>query len=115
MSKTIDELGGGSVGRAVASDTRDLQFESQLWQILSTNCTFKKKRQKYRKRGRDWPIFKKTIDELYSFKYQFIVTFSQLRQREIVFFTNSKNLTFVETENKEYKKHKFAEGCESFK
>ena len=24
-------------------------------------------------------------------------------------------MTFVETENKEYKKHKFAEGCESFK
>ena len=33
--------GGGSVGRAVASDTRDTQFESEQWQNLSTNCTLK--------------------------------------------------------------------------
>ena len=32
---------GGSVGRAVASDTRGPRFESQHWQIVSTNCTFK--------------------------------------------------------------------------
>ena len=34
--------GGGSVGRAVASDTRDPRFESQHRQTLSTNCTLKK-------------------------------------------------------------------------
>ena len=33
--------GGGSVGRAVASDTRDPRFESQHRQTLSTNCTLK--------------------------------------------------------------------------
>ena len=38
--------GGGSIGRAVASDTRDPRFESQHRQTLSTNCTLKLKRQK---------------------------------------------------------------------
>ena len=30
-----------------------------IGKTLSTNCTFKKKRRKYRKRGWEWPIFKK--------------------------------------------------------
>ena len=38
--------GGGSVGRAVASNTRDRRLEFQHGQTLSTNCTLKYKRQK---------------------------------------------------------------------
>ena len=34
--------GCGSVGRAVASDTRDPQFQSRHQQNLSTNCIIKK-------------------------------------------------------------------------
>ena len=54
-------LGSGcdSVGRAVASDTRGLQFESSHRQILyylyTVNCI---EIRKLRKRCRDWPIFR---------------------------------------------------------
>ena len=51
----------GSVGRAVAFDTRGLRFESihrhniYIEHVLSTAL----KRRKQRKRGQEWPIFKK--------------------------------------------------------
>ena len=48
---------GGSVGRAVASNTRNSWFESQQWQILSTNCKFKKKRKE--KEAGNGPSLKK--------------------------------------------------------
>ena len=38
--------GGGSVGRAVATDTKDPRFKSQHRQFFSTNCTVQWKRQK---------------------------------------------------------------------
>ena len=43
LCKDVSNMGsgGGSVGRAVASDTRDLRFKSQHRQTLSTNCTLK--------------------------------------------------------------------------
>ena len=45
LQRTIGEgSGGGSVGRAVASDTRDPRFESQHRQTLSTNCTLKRRK-----------------------------------------------------------------------
>ena len=51
--------GCGSVGRAVASDTRGLQFKSSHRQTLYYLNTFK--RQQLRKRGQEWPFyFKKT-------------------------------------------------------
>ena len=49
---------GGSVGRAVASDTRDPRFESQNWQILSTNCSFKRKGKNEEKEARNSHLFK---------------------------------------------------------
>ena len=36
--------GCGSVGRAIASNTRDLQFESQHWQNLSINVQLKRRK-----------------------------------------------------------------------
>ena len=45
MAKDLFEVStgsvGGSFGRAVASDIRDPWFESQHWEILSTNSKFK--------------------------------------------------------------------------
>ena len=37
----LEGSGGGSVGRAVASNTRDPQYESQHWQILFTYFKFR--------------------------------------------------------------------------
>ena len=56
-TETIVQSGCGSVGRAVASDTRGPRFESSHRQknyiehLLSTGL----KRRKLRKRGREWP------------------------------------------------------------
>ena len=47
---------GGTVGRAGASNIRDLRFKSRHWQFLFiVNCIQKKNLQI--KRGREWPIF----------------------------------------------------------
>ena len=60
---TLRVVGSGcdSVGRAVASDDRGLQFESRHQQIFisdinlfTVNCIEKTK---IKKRGREWPIF----------------------------------------------------------
>ena len=53
--------GCGAVGRAVASHTRDQWFESRHRQKLSRTylSIAIQKRRKLRKRGREWPIFKK--------------------------------------------------------
>ena len=52
--------GGGSVGRAVASSTRDLQFESRHQQNLIYQLYNKiQKSTKQRKRVWEWPIFSK--------------------------------------------------------
>ena len=70
--------GCGSVGRAVASDTRGTRFESCHWQYLcwafiylfTINCI-----EKTKKRGQEWPTFKnnqKDIEEMY---------FVQLKQK----------------------------------
>ena len=52
------ENGCSSVGRAVASDTQDPRFKSSHQEILFSMYSFKSvlKRQKYRKRGKEWPI-----------------------------------------------------------
>ena len=55
----LKSSGGGSVGKAVTSDTRRPQFESQhrqsfYWIMFTVNCIEKTK---IRKRGREWPIF----------------------------------------------------------
>ena len=57
--------GYGSVGRAVASDTRGPQFESSHWQkfiyilnICLLSTVYWKDENK-EKRGREWPIFLK--------------------------------------------------------
>ena len=54
--------GCGSVGRAVAADTRGLRFEPSHWQmfiyiehLFTANCVLK--RRKRRKRSRDGPFF----------------------------------------------------------
>ena len=61
-NKRIKARGCGTVGRAVASDTRRPGFESSQRQLLLNNYLFTVncllKRQKYRKIGRDLPIFK---------------------------------------------------------
>ena len=58
-------LGGGcgSVGWAVASDSRGPRFESSRHQIFSLNiyCQLCWKDENNRKRGQEWPILKKTI------------------------------------------------------
>ena len=49
--------GCGSVGRAVASDTKDSRFESSHRQILfANNCV---ENMKIKKKRPEWPIFKK--------------------------------------------------------
>ena len=56
--------GYGSVGRTVAYDTRDPRFKSKhkIGKFLSTNWTIEKT--KIKKRGREWPIFKKNLLKL---------------------------------------------------
>ena len=50
----------GIVGRAVASDTRDPQFESRHWQnFIYQLRTQNTEKTKIKERGREWPIFKK--------------------------------------------------------
>ena len=54
--------GCGAVGRAVASDTRGPGFESSHWQLLLNIyllLTVWRKDENKRKRGQEWPIFKK--------------------------------------------------------
>ena len=62
---------GSSITRswavAVAADTRDPKFKSQHRQNLTVNFIIKK-RQKERKRDRDWPILKKYHQKLRFFK-----------------------------------------------
>ena len=56
----FDIFGGsgcGSVGRAVASDTRDPQFETRHPQNFIYQLYNRKEKKK--KRGREWPILKK--------------------------------------------------------
>ena len=50
--------GCGSVGRVVASDTRDPRIKSRHQQNFIYSCTIKKT--KIKKKGWDWPIFQKT-------------------------------------------------------
>ena len=55
--------GCGAVGRAVASNTRGPGFESSHWQLLLNIyllLTVCRKDENKEKRGREWPIFKKT-------------------------------------------------------
>ena len=52
---------GGSVGRAVASNTRDLRFESQHRQNFIYQLYIIIEKTKIKKRGWEWPIFKKNI------------------------------------------------------
>ena len=63
----MSSSGGGSVGRAVTSDTRGQRFESShrqniKWNIVTDNCIEKMKIQK---NGRQWPI--KTLKQLLKF------------------------------------------------
>ena len=53
--------GGGSVGRAVVSDSRGPRFESSHQQkiILNIYCQLYSKDENKEKRGREWPIYKK--------------------------------------------------------
>ena len=50
--------GGGSVGRAVASDTRDLRFESQHRQSFIYQLSLNRKDKNKRKRALEWSIKK---------------------------------------------------------
>ena len=58
--------GCGSVGRAVASDSRGTGFESSHRQkfILIIYCQLLMKRRKWRKSDREWPIFIKNVKTL---------------------------------------------------
>ena len=59
--------GGGSVGRAVASNARGPRFESShrqsfLLDIYLFTIKYIEKTKIKKKRGREWPIFKKNLD-----------------------------------------------------
>ena len=54
--------GGGSVGGAVASNTRDTQFELHHRQNFIHELNNKNtEKAKIKKKGREWPIFKKEL------------------------------------------------------
>ena len=53
--------GGGSDGRAVASDTRDPQFKFQHWQIYLPNCTLKINDKNKEKEAWNGPSLKKVL------------------------------------------------------
>ena len=55
---------GGSVGRAVASDTRDPQFESQHWQSLIYQLQLNRKDESKEKEARNGPSFNKIVTRL---------------------------------------------------
>ena len=67
MNKCQSDMGSGcgSVGRAVASDSRGPRFESSHWQKFNVgrlrSTVFKDENKE--KRARDWPIFIKKLDE----------------------------------------------------
>ena len=59
--------GGGSVGRAVTSNARGPRFESShrqsfLLDIYLFTIKYIEKTKIKKKRGREWPIFKKNLD-----------------------------------------------------
>ena len=58
----------GTVDSMVASDSRGPGFESSHRQILLNilPVNYLLKRRKYRQRGRDWPIFKRTLFNSYT-------------------------------------------------
>ena len=62
LKKECHLVGSGcdSVGRAVASDSRGPQFESSTKIYIERLLSTLLKRQKYRKRGRHWPLLKKS-------------------------------------------------------
>ena len=49
--------GGGSVGRAVTSDTRDPRFESQHWLTFVYQLYIEIEKTKIKKKRPEWPIF----------------------------------------------------------
>ena len=71
QTEYIQGSGCGSVGSAVASDTRGPQFESSHWQkfiYILNYCllsTVYRKDENKEKRGRGWPIFSKKKNSLF--------------------------------------------------
>ena len=63
--------GCGSVGRAVAFDTRCPRFQSShIERLFTVNCVEKTKINK--QRGREWPIFKQTPEDEIKYKKNFL-------------------------------------------
>ena len=84
FSKTyIEGCGCGSVGRVIASDTRDLQFETShrqnfILNIFTVNCWNDENKEKS---GRDWPLKTLWLYDADDLKYK-------IRWNVIVFYWN---------------------------
>ena len=61
LSTVLWGSGGGSVGRATASNTRDLRFESHH---LPTNCKFKQRDENIEKVAGNGPSLKSTFHRI---------------------------------------------------